>query len=291
MRIFTAIASLILFFVIVSGGILYTFNQTRVYQATGTLELLDAPRKPYVELEDLQPTEDRLVKTDNQEKPVTDRLLDAQLSLLLSQQIIQGVEQRIQGETIERFMAPYTNAMELSGSLSPLEVLAHNRSIEHKPQSYIYQVHYEHPDPVIAAEVANLFMQEFINYHLKAEIDGYMRIVEDLRIRINQIDEQIDASAVALEKLKQRANRTSSELTKSSQELEALISFRTKLYTAATEAKARVNLANPIARVIDSAFPPYKHHSPNVSLQLGYSLAAALLAAILFFFIGNRIFA
>jgi len=100
--------------------------------------------------------------------------------------------------------------MESSEPLTPFEILAHNRSIEHKPESYIYQVYYKHPDPVITADIANLFMREFINFHLKEEIDGYMKIVEDLRIRIDQTDALIDASAIALEELKQQIDGSSS---------------------------------------------------------------------------------
>jgi uncharacterized protein involved in exopolysaccharide biosynthesis len=253
---------------------------------------MDIPKKPYVALEDLRPNEAPVIKMEDLEQDSPELFLNTQLHLLQSQQIIQGVEQRIQGETRQRFMAPYVNALELSGPLSPLEILTHNRSVEHLPRSYIYQVYYKHPDPIIAAEITNLFMKEFIDFHLKGEIDGYMRVVEDLRIRIERVDQQIEASAVALEKLKQASDNTESpELDKSTQELEALITFRTKLYTAITEAKARVNLANPIARIVDSAYPPFHHHSPKIQVQLNYTLAAALLAACTFFFVGNRVFA
>ena len=53
MRIAAALVALLLFVVIISGGILYTFNQTRVYQAVGTLEIIDPSPVPSLQLEDL----------------------------------------------------------------------------------------------------------------------------------------------------------------------------------------------------------------------------------------------
>ena len=53
MRVAAALIALVLFVAIVSGGILYTFNQTRVYQAAGTLEIIDPSPVPSLQLEDL----------------------------------------------------------------------------------------------------------------------------------------------------------------------------------------------------------------------------------------------
>lgn len=268
---------------------MYTFNQTKVYQAQGMLEILHAPKAPYASIDDLIPeleitgASQHSVDSDDVES------LQTQLNTFRSNTILQGVEQRLQGEMRNRFMAPYAGAMDFTGPLSPLEVLEANRKIEQKDKTNIFIVSYKHPDPVIAAEIANLFLKEFINYYLKSEIDGYMKLVEDLRIRTNLLDKLIDRSAVGLEKLKQDSSTTTIDLQKAEQELTAQMAFRSKLYAASLEAKTRINLANPHARIIDPAFPPLMHHSPNVSKQLGYTLFAALAFSTLSFLLLNAI--
>jgi capsular exopolysaccharide synthesis family protein len=97
-----------------------------------------------------------------------------------------GVEQRLQDEMRQRFMAPYTDALSLRGPLSPAEVLGRNRRILPRRMSLMINIAYSHPDPVVAAEVANLFAKEFIDYNLKLNIDGSMKAVEDLRIRADR---------------------------------------------------------------------------------------------------------
>jgi capsular exopolysaccharide synthesis family protein len=112
--------------------------------------------------------------------------LNTQISILESSTIIMGVEQRLQDEMRQRFMAPYTDALSLRGPLSPAEVLGRNRRILPRRMSLMINIAYSHPDPVVAAEVANLFAKEFIDYNLKLNIDGSMKAVEDLRIRADR---------------------------------------------------------------------------------------------------------
>ena len=135
--------------------------------------------------------------------------LNTQISVLESASIIQGVEQRLQDEMRERFMAPYADALSLSGPLSPVQILGRNRKIIPRRMSLIINVAYSHPDPIVAAEVANLFAKEFIDYNLKLNIDSAMKDVEDLRIRAEQQKERVEELDLKLAEYREQHNAVS----------------------------------------------------------------------------------
>ncbi|MEC9227635.1 MAG: Wzz/FepE/Etk N-terminal domain-containing protein, partial [Verrucomicrobiota bacterium] len=143
------------FFIIFSGSILYTFNKTKVYTAVAQVQLFR---------DDSSALGNTVEMEQNQIRTAED--LNTQISLLQSSTIIQGVEQRLQDDLRERFMAPYMGAFSLSGPLTPYEVLLANRKIVPQRMSLMIGVAYTHPDPIIAAEVANFFANEFIDYNL-----------------------------------------------------------------------------------------------------------------------------
>ena len=135
--------------------------------------------------------------------------LNTQISVLESASIIKGVEQRLQDEMRVRFMAPYTDALSLSGPLSPVEVLGRNRKIVPRRMSLMVNIVYSHPDPIIAAEVANLFAKEYIDYNLKLNIDGSMKAVEDLRIRADQQKDRVEELDLKLAEYREDNNAVS----------------------------------------------------------------------------------
>ncbi len=72
-------------------------------------------------------------------------------------------------------------------------------------------VGYNHPDPVMAARVANLFADEFINYNLTLNIDGSMKAVEDLRIRADQQKERVEELELKMAEYREDNNAVSLE--------------------------------------------------------------------------------
>jgi len=294
MRIAAALVALIVFVVIISGGILYTFNQTRVYQADGTLEIIDPSPVPSLQLEDLiddtvlakasTPADaaaqsgksDIASELDTKIRSAED--METQIQLLLSNEIVRRVEQRLRGEERERFMAPFLAATQLSGPLTPTELLRQNRSVERMRLSRMVRVRFTHPDPIIAARVANLFMEAYINRQLTLEIDGYMKIVEDLRIRIEQLNSGIT-----------ELNESTEAPTSSQQSrLSRLEELRDRLTRALDEAKIRVNLANPEARIVDRAVPPPADRpiKPDVPASLAMTFAVACALSLTCFALG-----
>jgi capsular exopolysaccharide synthesis family protein len=191
---------IVAFFIIFSGSILYTFNKTKVYTSVAMVQLLrdDPSAMQQVGVGELEPNQIRTAED-----------LNTQISVLNSGKIIQGVERRLQDDERERFMAPYADALNFTGPLSPVEILGKYRKVLPQRMSLMIGVAYTHPDPVIAARVANLFADEFINYNLTLNIDGSMKAVEDLRIRADQQRERVEELELKLAEYREQNNAVS----------------------------------------------------------------------------------
>ena len=106
-------------------------------------------------------------------------------------------------------MAPYADALSFTGPLTPVEVFGKNRKVLPQRISLMIGVAYTHPDALIAARVANLFADEFINYNLTLNIDGSMKAVEDLRIRADQQRERVEELELKLAEYREQNNAVS----------------------------------------------------------------------------------
>jgi len=190
---------IVAFFIIFSGSILYTFNKTKVYTAVAMVQLLrddpSAMASAEMEMNQIRGAED----------------LNTQISVLSSGAIVLGVERRLQDDERERFMAPYADALSFTGPLTPTQMLAQNRKILPQRGTLMIGVGYNHPDPVMAARVANLFADEFINYNLTLNIDGSMKAVEDLRIRADQQKERVEELELKMAEYREDNNAVSLE--------------------------------------------------------------------------------
>lgn len=166
---------ILVFGVIFIGTLLYTFSATPLYRGITMIEVLrDSPN----------PMGIQSLERNNTIQNIVD--VNTQIETLRSQSIIEAVQRRIQAdpEIFARFMTPYQDR--LLGALLPGEVLSRNRKVSPTRQSLMIVIQYIHPDPDIAAKVANLFADEFINHKLKLGIKGLMKAIDDLKVRADQ---------------------------------------------------------------------------------------------------------
>ena len=188
-------------FIIFSGSILYTFNKTKVYTAVSQVQLFRDDASALGAMgQGAEMEQNQILSAED---------LNTQISVMESLSIIKGVEQRLQDELRLRFMAPYTDTLSLSGPLTPLEILAKNRRIVPRRMSLMVNFAFSHPDPIVAAEVSNLFAKEFIDYNLKLNIDGSMKAVEDLRIRADQQKDRVEELELKLAEYREQNNAVS----------------------------------------------------------------------------------
>ena len=229
---------IVAFFIIFSGSILYTFNKTKVYTAVAMVQLLrddpSAMASAEMEMNQIRGAED----------------LNTQISVLRSGAIVLGVERRLQDDERERFMAPYADALSFTGPLTPTQMLAQNRKIMPQRGTLMIGVGYNHPDPVIAARVANLFADEFINYNLTLNIDGSMKAVEDLRIRADQQKERVEELELKMAEYREDNNAVSLESQENiaSTQLSSLNGIKIENKNLYDNLETRVNLIESFRR-------------------------------------------
>ena len=224
---------IIVFFIIFLGSILYTFNKTKLYTAFATIELLrDDPTVMNsgnnLEQNEIKSTED----------------LNTQISKLESISIIQGVEQRFQEEELAQFMAPYKGTFSFTGPLTAFEILAQNRKIIPKRMSLMVNIAYTHPNPVMAAKIANLFCDEYINTMLSQNIDASMKAVEDLRKRADQKKNRVEELELQLAEYRESNNAVSLDRQENiaAEELASLNQMKTSAKIELDQVEVRWNL-------------------------------------------------
>ena len=224
---------IIVFFIIFLGSILYTFNKTKLYTAYATIELLrDDPTvmstASNLEQNEIRSTED----------------LNTHISKLESISIIQGVEKRFQEDELAQFMAPYKGTFSFTGPLTAFEILAMNRKIIPRRMSLMVNIAYTHPNPDMAAKIANLFGDEYINTMLSQNIDASMKAVEDLRKRAEQKKNRVEELELKLAEYRELKNAVSLDRQENiaADELASLNQIKTSAKMTLDQAEIRWNL-------------------------------------------------
>ncbi|MEM9025996.1 MAG: hypothetical protein AAGB06_03580, partial [Verrucomicrobiota bacterium] len=189
---------IVTFTLILAGSIIYTYNATEIFESVATLEILRDDINPLGQIGDEDPNEIRGTED-----------LNTQIGRLESISVIEQVNQRLTPDERTRFMAPYRDATLLSGALTPAEVLGENREVIPFRLSRMVAVSYRHPDKDIAARVANLFAEEFMNYNLSNSIDDTIKTVEDLETRSAQQRDEVERIRSELAEFRERSGSVS----------------------------------------------------------------------------------
>lgn len=216
------------FLVVFSSTILYTFNQTKMYDAVASVQVFR--RDPTI----MQVQ----AVVDNEIRSAED--LNTQVKILESAAIIQKVADRLTGEDLRRFMAPYEVPVG-EEQPRPAQIIAQNRKIVPQRLSLLLQILYSHPDPVVAAKVANYFVDEYITYNARIRIDESMKAVEDLQVRANDQRKKVDELATKLQVYRERNNLVSLDQRKDivTEKLKALNVYLTQSSARLKEAEIR----------------------------------------------------
>jgi len=171
----------IIFLVVVMGTVLYTFRKTELYTSAAMVEIFREDPKPMrtggeVSTSFIRSSED----------------LNTEINLLSSGRIIQAVDARLQGAERIAFMEPYEGASLLSGQLSTAQVLSRNRRVQPVRGSMNVQIAYTHPDATIAADIANMFAEEYVQYSLQRGLDRTISAVENLQREAEAKKREVD---------------------------------------------------------------------------------------------------
>ena len=161
-------------FVFVTGTAIITFKTTPLYLSSATIQVL-RKQESAAQFEDVVDVSVRNIED-----------LNTQIKILESSNVIQRVATRMHDSLRQRLLAPFLSEDPQSQPPSPEGILRRDRKVIPSRLSLMVSVQYEHPEPEIAAIIANMFAEEFINYNLSLRMEGSMRAVDDLNLRADQ---------------------------------------------------------------------------------------------------------
>jgi capsular exopolysaccharide synthesis family protein len=205
-------------FVVFLGFALYTFNAPKLYRAAASVEILRQKDQVF-QIQDIVRQEVANAEDFN-----------TQIKILESLNIVQAVDDRLKGNLRNRFLAPYEKGLDatLRGTRSVGEILYSNRGIAPVRLSLVVNIIFTHPDPEIAAVVANYFAEEYIDFNRNQQIEGSLRAVDDLRSQADQQLAKIKEMEIRLADFKEKYDTLSVDR---SQDIDnqQLISLNTRL--------------------------------------------------------------
>jgi capsular exopolysaccharide synthesis family protein len=188
---------IIIAFVLTMAAVaIYTFTRTPIYESVATVEIFR--RNPTVmKVQEVMDSEVRSAED-----------LNTQVNILKSGNIVQRVADKLKGNDLKRFLAPYLK----DGSEEQpdiLKILDDNRQIVPKRLSLVIDVQYRHPDRELAAKIANLFADEYIVYTTHTRVDESLKAVEELEGRAVEQRKKVDDMARALQAYREKNNLVS----------------------------------------------------------------------------------
>ena len=174
---------LITAFIILAGVILYTLRVTPIYMSMARVQIL---RDADVAIDGPGSTErSRNFTILSMED------FNTQVKILESNEIIRAVKSRMKEDEMVRFMAPYNDMFTLGPRKTEEELLAENRTIAPERMSLVIRIAFEHPDPDMAATIANLFAQEYLNYTHHTRVQKILDSIDELRIKVSQQEAKV----------------------------------------------------------------------------------------------------
>ena len=224
------------FLAVFLATLVYTLSATKLYTATGSIEIL--ARDPVVmKVEEVRDTDLRGPED-----------LETQIKILESATIVHMVAEHLTADETRALLKPYQKGGD--DPVSPEDILADNRKIVPVRLTRILQVAYTHPDPEVAARVANLFVEEYMEYNVRWRVDESMRAVEDLKVRADEQSKKVEELGNALQSYREKQNMVSLDQKKDivTEKLKALNTFLTDASSKMMEAEVRWNQVDQVRR-------------------------------------------
>ena len=186
----------VVFLLVFSAALVFTLGQTPSYQSVASVQIFR--RDPIVmQVQGVM---------DNEIRSAED--LNTQVRVMESTSIVQRVAERLTGEDLRQFLLAYRKEGETEPP-SAAEIIFKNRKIVPIRLSLIIQVVYQHPDRLVAAKLANLFLDEYIAHNSRMRIEESMKAVDDLKVRAEQQKKKVEEQAILLQGYREKNNLVS----------------------------------------------------------------------------------
>lgn len=183
----------VVFLVVFSSTLVFTLSETKIYQSVSTVQIFR--RDPNImQVQQMM---------DNDIRSAED--LNTQIKILESSAMVNRVSDRIKGDLLKSFLAPYEKATGDAASVP--DVIAKNRKVLAPRLNLVVGISYQHPDRLVASKVANLFAEEYLNYIQLVRSTFQHKAVEDLQLNVETQRKKVDQIAQKLQHYKE-SNKT-----------------------------------------------------------------------------------
>ena len=184
----------VVFLVVFSSSLVYTLSETKIYQSSATVQILRRDTTPMPGVQQV---------VDNDIRSAED--LNTQIKVIESATLIRRVAERLKGEDLKTFMAPYEK--EGKDATFLIETISKNRKVIPQRLTLVVTVAYQHPDRIMAAKVANLFVEEYLNHNQRLRSADMSRAVDELQVTVDDQRKKVDQLAQKLQAYKEK-NKT-----------------------------------------------------------------------------------
>ncbi len=239
---------LVVFLLVFSSAVVYTFTRTKDYMSVASVQIFR--RDPVVmQIQGV---------VDNEIRSAED--LNTQVKVLESLTIVKNVADRLTGEDLRQFLAPYRKENSDDEPIDAARIIFSNRKVVPVRLSLIIQVQYTHPDKFVAAKVANLFLDEFTAHNSRLRIEESMKAVDELKIRADQQKKRVEEMAISLQAYREKNNLISLDQRKDivTEKLKALNIYVTQTNARFKDAEVRWHQVQerrePLTALLDLPF-------------------------------------
>jgi polysaccharide biosynthesis transport protein len=180
----------VVFLVVFSSALVFTLSKAKIYQSTATVQIFR--RDPT-----LMPGQQVV---DTEVRSAED--LNTQVKVLESTAIVQAVAKRLTGDDLRAFLAPYQKP---SGEpLDVVRILTKNRHVIPQRLTLMVWVAYDHEDRLVAAKVANLFAESYLDYNTDLRTSEASKAVDDWKGTVEQQRKLVERLAAELQEYKEK---------------------------------------------------------------------------------------
>jgi capsular exopolysaccharide synthesis family protein len=187
----------VVFLVVFSSALVYTLSETKVYQSSATVQILRRDLTPMPGVQQVAESEIRSAED-----------LNTQIKVIESTTLIRRVAERLKGEELKQFLAPYEKAEKPHGeAVFVSETINKNRKVIPQRLTLVVTVAFQHPDRILAAKIANYFVEEYMSYNKGVRDSDLSKAVDDLQVTVDTQRRKVDELAQKLQSYKEN-NKT-----------------------------------------------------------------------------------
>ncbi len=177
--------ALLSFLAVLALNLIYTYRQTPVYRATAALEVSSDTMK-VLNIQDVLSTDTR-----------DEQYFNTQIKIMQSRTLCEQVVESLHLDKNPGFLA-YAGSGDLAGALQD------RLSVEPERNTTIIDIHVDHPDPKLAADLANGVAQQYIKQNLEKRMLASTDAVRMLGEQADEFKKKVEQSESALAQYRQR---------------------------------------------------------------------------------------